>query len=76
MVHVTSSRKSREDGVEDGWVDVMSCIRLFYPNFTIFVVLDHKDILVISFPIIRTPRAGREVSTHPSLSNPLAIVAF
>jgi hypothetical protein len=39
-------------------------------NFTIFVVLDHKDGLVISFPINRTPRAGGEVSIQPSLSHP------
>jgi hypothetical protein len=38
----------------------MGCIRLFYPNFVIFIVLDHKGSLVISFYINRTPRVGRE----------------
>jgi hypothetical protein len=60
MVHVTSSWRSRGDKAEDGRVDAMGCIELFYPNFTIFVVLSHKDSLVISFPINRTPRVGRE----------------
>jgi hypothetical protein len=40
------------------------------PNFAIFVVLDHKDGLVISFSINRTPRAGGEASIQPSLSHP------
>jgi hypothetical protein len=38
------------------------CNRLFYHNFAIFVILGHKDSLVISFSIIRTPKAGGEVS--------------
>jgi hypothetical protein len=46
VVHVASSWRSREDEVEDGWVDVMGCIGLFYPNFTIFVVLGPRGILV------------------------------
>jgi hypothetical protein len=62
MVHVASSLRSHGDEAEDGRVDVMGCIRLFYPNFVIFIVLGHKGNLVISFPIIRTPRAGGEVS--------------
>jgi hypothetical protein len=62
MVHVALSRRSREDEAKDGRVDAMGCIRLFYPNFAIFVVLGHKSSLVISFPINRTPRAGGEVS--------------
>jgi hypothetical protein len=76
IVHVTSSQRSRGDKVEDGWVDAMGCIELFYPNFIIFVVLGHKDSLVISFPIIRILGAGGEVSTQSSLSHPLVIVAF
>jgi hypothetical protein len=40
----------------------MGCIRLFYPNFVIFIVLFHKVSLVISFSINRTPRASGEVS--------------
>jgi hypothetical protein len=35
MVHVASSLRSHGDEAEDGWVDVMGCIRLFYPNFAI-----------------------------------------
>jgi hypothetical protein len=54
----------------------MGYIRLFYPNFIVFVVLGHKGSLVISFSIIRTSRAGGEASTQLSLSHPLAIVAF
>ena len=76
MVHVTSSRSSRGDEAEDGWVDVTGCIGLFYPNFVVLVVLGYKGSLVISFSINRTPRAGGEVSIQPSLSHPLAIVAF
>jgi hypothetical protein len=76
MVHVASSRRSRGDEAEDGLVDATSCIGLFYLNFAIFVILGHKDSLVISFSINRTPRAGGEVSTQSSLSHPLAIVAF
>jgi hypothetical protein len=66
MVHVALSWRSREDEAEDGLVDVLGCIGLFYPNFVIFVVLGHKGSLVISFLINRIPRAGREVSSQPS----------
>jgi hypothetical protein len=45
MVHVASSRRSRGDEVEDGWVDVICYIRLFYPDFTIFIVLVTRGIL-------------------------------
>jgi hypothetical protein len=76
MVHVASSRKPRGEEAEDGRVDATGCIRLFYPNFAIFIVLGHKGSLVISFCIIRTPRAGGEASTQSSLFHPLAIVAF
>jgi hypothetical protein len=38
----------------------MGCIGLFYPNFTIFIILGHKGILVIGFPINRTPMVGKE----------------
>jgi hypothetical protein len=76
MVHVASSQMSRGDEVEDERVNAMGCIRLFYPNFAIFFVLGHKGSLVISFTINRTPRASGEVCIHPSLSHPLAIVAF
>jgi hypothetical protein len=49
LVHVTSSRRSCGNEAEDGWVDAMGYIGLFYPNFTIFFVLGHKGSLVISF---------------------------
>jgi hypothetical protein len=58
MVHMASSQRSRGDEAEDGRVDATGCIGLFYPNFAVFVVLGHKDILVSSFPINRTPRVG------------------
>jgi hypothetical protein len=60
VVHVTSSQRSREDKDKDGRVDVMVCIRLFYPNFVIFIFLGHKGSLVNSFPINRVPRVGGE----------------
>jgi hypothetical protein len=47
---------------EDGQVDATGCFGLFYPNFAIFFVLDHKGSLVISFPINRTLRASGEAS--------------
>jgi hypothetical protein len=31
---------------EDGRVDVMGCIRPFYPTFTVFIVLGSRGILV------------------------------
>jgi hypothetical protein len=76
MVHEASLQRSRGDQDEDEWVDAMGYIRLFYPNFTIFIVLGHKGSLVISFPINRTPKAGGEASIQPSLSHPLTKVAF
>jgi hypothetical protein len=60
MVHVTSSRRSRRDEGEDGQVDTTGCIRLFYLNFVIFIVLDHYGILFISFHINRIPRVDEE----------------
>jgi hypothetical protein len=46
MVHVASSRRFCRVEAEDGWVDVTCCIGPFYSNFVIFVVLDHRGILV------------------------------
>jgi hypothetical protein len=63
MVHVALSWRSLGDEAEDGRVDTMGCIRLFYPKFIVFVVLGHKGNLVISFPIIRAPRVGGEAIT-------------
>jgi hypothetical protein len=76
MVHVASSWRSCGDEAKDGWADAMSCIGLFYPNFFVFIIFDHKGCLVISFPIIRSPRAGGEVSTQSFISHPIAIVSF
>jgi hypothetical protein len=70
MVHVASSQRSRGDESEDERVDVMGCIGLFYLNFVVYIILDHKKTLVISFPINRIPMVGGEVSIHPSLSPP------
>jgi hypothetical protein len=68
MVHVASSWRSRGDEAEDRWVDATGYIRLFYLNFADFIVLGHKGSLVISFPIIRTPRAGGEETTQSFFS--------
>jgi hypothetical protein len=46
VVHVATSRRSHEDEAEDGRVDVMGCIRFFYLNFVIFIVLGPRGILV------------------------------
>jgi hypothetical protein len=46
VVHVTSSRRLREDKVKNGRIDAMSCIGLFYPYFTVFIVLCPMSILV------------------------------
>jgi hypothetical protein len=76
MIHVASSWRSHGDEDEKGPVDMMGCIRLFYPNFVVFVVLGHMGTLVISFPINMTPKTSGEVSIQPSLSHPLTKVAF
>jgi hypothetical protein len=76
MVHIASPRRSRVYKAEDGQIDATNCIKLFYPNFVVFVVLGHKGCLVISFPINRTQRVGEEVSIQSSLSHALAIIAF
>jgi hypothetical protein len=46
VVHIASSRRSCEDEVKDGRVDVMGYIKSFNPYFIIFVVLDTRDILI------------------------------
>jgi hypothetical protein len=68
MMHVASSWRSCGDKAEDGWVDAMSYIGLFYPNFVVFIVLGHNDSLVISFPINRAPRVGGEDQPFSHLS--------
>jgi hypothetical protein len=45
-VHVAPSRRSHEDQVEDGRLDVTGCVRLCYPYFAVFIVLDTRGILV------------------------------
>jgi hypothetical protein len=46
MVHVPSSQRSCEDEAEDRQVDATGCIRLFYLNFVIFIVLGPRGNLV------------------------------
>jgi hypothetical protein len=46
MVHIASSWMSYGVEAENGWVDAMDCIGLFYPNFIVFIVLGTKGILV------------------------------
>jgi hypothetical protein len=46
VVHVASSWRSCKDEVKDGRVDATGCIGLFYPYFTVFVVLGPRGILV------------------------------
>jgi hypothetical protein len=46
VVHVTLSRRSGEDEVEDERIDATGCIRVFYPYFAVFVILDRMDISV------------------------------
>jgi hypothetical protein len=46
MVHVLSSRRFRGVEAEDKWVDTTGCIKLFYPNFVVFIILGPKGILV------------------------------
>jgi hypothetical protein len=60
MVHVASSWRSRGDEAKDERVDAMGCIRLLNPNFVVFVIVDHKGSLLISFPINRTPMVDGE----------------
>jgi hypothetical protein len=46
VVHVAPLRRLHQDQVEDGWIDVMGCVRPCYPCFIIFYVLDHRGIVV------------------------------
>jgi hypothetical protein len=47
MVHVASSWMLRRVKAENGRVDVMGCIRFFYPNFAVFYVFSPSGILVL-----------------------------
>jgi hypothetical protein len=69
MVHVASLQRSCGDEAEDERVDATGYIRLFYPNFTVFIVLGHKGSLVISFSINRTPK-GRWRRKHSTIPLP------
>jgi hypothetical protein len=68
MVHMALSSSSRGDEAEDGRVDATGYIRLFYLNFTVFIVLGHKGTLLINFPINRIPRVGGEDQAFNHLS--------
>jgi hypothetical protein len=46
MVHMASSWMLCGDEAEDGRVDAIGCIGIFYPNFAIFNVLGPRGILV------------------------------
>jgi hypothetical protein len=46
MVHVASLQRLRRVEAEDGCVDTIGCVKPFYPNFDIFIVLVPKHILV------------------------------
>jgi hypothetical protein len=46
VVHVAPSWRSREDQVEDGWVDATGCVGHCYPSFAIFYILGPRGILV------------------------------
>jgi hypothetical protein len=38
--------ESRDDQVEDGWVDAMGCVGPFYPKIVVFYVLCPRGSLV------------------------------
>jgi hypothetical protein len=46
MMHVASSRRPCGDEANDGQVKATGYIEFFYPNFTVFIVLDPSGILV------------------------------
>jgi hypothetical protein len=47
VVHVASSRRLRQDQVEDRRVDAMGCVRAYYSYFVVFYVLGNRGIVVI-----------------------------
>jgi hypothetical protein len=47
VMHVTLSRRSREDQVKDGQVDATGCIGPYYPYFADFIVFGPRGILVL-----------------------------
>jgi hypothetical protein len=80
VVHVASWQRSCGFEAIDGQFDDVGCSAVEvgpkYPSLDVIFILAHRGILVFSFPINRTPRVGGEESIQPSLSHPLAIVAF
>jgi hypothetical protein len=46
LVYVALSRRSRGIENEDGCVNVMGCVRPFYPKIIIFIILGLKGIIV------------------------------
>jgi hypothetical protein len=75
-----SSRRSRGCEAKDGRFDGVGCraveVGPNYPSLDVIFFLAHRDILVFSFPINRTPSVGGEKNIQPSLSHSLAIDAF
>jgi hypothetical protein len=47
VVHVALSRRLRRSQIKDGRVDATGYIRLYYPCFIVFFLLDPKGIIVI-----------------------------
>jgi hypothetical protein len=47
VVHVAPSRGLRQRQVKDGRINAMGCVGSCYPSFTVFNVLDHRNIVVI-----------------------------
>jgi hypothetical protein len=46
VVHLSLLQRSRDDQVNDGWIDVMDCVRLCYHYFIVFIVLGSSGILI------------------------------
>jgi hypothetical protein len=76
MVHMASSQRLHRDEDEDERVNATGCIRLCYPNFTIFIVLGHKNTLVISFPINRTQGLMERIKHSAIPLPPLSYSSF
>jgi hypothetical protein len=47
VVHMTPSQRLRRSQVEDERVDAMGCVKPCYPCFVVFILLDHRGIIVI-----------------------------
>jgi hypothetical protein len=57
VLHVAPLQRLRRSQVEDGWVDAIGFVVPCYPCFVVFILLDHKSIVVFSLliePINRT----------------------